>query len=626
MSSWYTFRQVFTLTWVIRGNPRASRPSRVLACDNGHMTQELTMMSCHVLVYLSPGLERGPKFAEAMLFYFGVYRFTVTLVCIIAVSSTVSSSKLVYKSLMGSPSEFPRHVTPSPLDSAVSSRSDMLPWASFGHGQPYLGTFEVDSTDYVTLAVISKTNADLQSMNVKVTDPTRAVVEPSLTTNESIGMDGLAYPTLTVAFLKPMVGQWSLEIAPNSDDVNSVMQAAVLIGYSGPVIWHTSIDSHDLLTGCLINIQAVATDEEGLGARKSGEMPRSLGNAFIDDAVVTLFNPNNTTVVQKMALDLTGEVDGPQFELTIRPTVPGTYRFWTQAFGFFRTGNKSVNFQRSSWMTFCVVEKSVSLTGNAYVHSEYLPLVSDSDSSGCIDTPHFWIAASVNPEPSINPQYRVYAEVWGKHFISGRDVPIAWISGMSDISDDVSSTHSVSLRLDIKWLLKAFAFPPYSLRSVRVEEVDNFISVSTADHITIGLSDSLSDQLKQIIATNGSQLNSCKFPAKPLVSNHSKTESQSGGKLILVHGYCTSELTFPKSQFTDAAFFEDFEQSRTTDEFARLIHDFGDQFESFGLAAHSHGGVASLHLYTYYESGLDKAVRFLKFIVVHCVVAMVTVI
>ncbi|HOP23097.1 MAG TPA: conditioned medium factor, partial [Gammaproteobacteria bacterium] len=39
--------------------------------------------------------------------------------------------------------------------------------------------------------------------------------------------------------------------------------------------------------------------------------------------------------------------------------------------------------------------------------------------------------------------------------------------------------------------------------------------------------------------------------------------------------------------------------------FAQRIRDFGAQFSSFGIVAHSQGGAASLHLYTYYWSGLD---------------------
>ena len=528
---------------------------------------------------------------------------TVCLVLSIALAiGRASSSGIKQKSLMGPPSDFPRYVPPSPFDSAVSSRSLMLPWAAVREGDPYLATFAVDSAEYITVALIS---TKVEALELVVKDASGVVAQPSQSVSEPIGMDGLTYPTLTLAFVKLAIGSWSLEISTDSVDI---IQAAILIGYSGPVVWHTSIDTHELLTGSTVNILAVASDNQGLQERQSGEMPKALENVFIDDASVTLFYPNGTTVVENMQPGESGDISGTSFRLAIRPTVPGTYIMWTSSNGVFRTSNTSVTFQRSSWMTFNIVDKSVSLTGKVQGHSEHLPLISDPESSLCSDKPHFWISASVKTEPSVNPQYRVYAEVWGKHFITGKEVAVAWISGMSDVLHDSPSTGVLSLRLDIIWLLKAWAVPPYSLHQVRVEEIGSFISVSSMDDIPIELSDSLSDQLKKIVSTNGSELNMHLSQSNHCISNNS-TLAKSGRKLILVHGYCTQERTFPESQFTDVAFFEDFKQSRTTDEFARLIHDFGEQFESFGLAAHSHGGVASLHLYTYYESGLDEAVR-----------------
>lgn len=527
----------------------------------------------------------------------------VVLLCSTAglvLSNALATSRPIHKSLMGPPSEFPRYVPPSPFDSAVSSRSLMLPWAAVRDGDPYVATFAVDSSDYITVALISTRVEDLRTV---IRDASGVVARPSQSVNESIGMDGLTHPTVTLVFVKPVVGKWLLEISTDSTDL---IQAAVLIGYSGQVIWHSSVDTHKLLTGSTVNIMAVATDQQGLQERQSGQMPKALKGVFIDEASVTLFDPNGTTVVDNMQPSDSGDSGGTAFSLAFQLTVPGTYIMWTSSSGVFRTDNSLVTFQRSSWMMFNVVDKSVSLTGAVQGHREHLPLISDVKGSLCSDRPHFWITAAVKTEPSVNPQYRVYAEVWGRHFITGKEVAIAWISGMSDVVQDSPSTGTLSLRLDLIWLLKAEAFPPYSLRQVRVEETGSFISVSSMDYIPIVLSNNLSDQLKHIVVTNGSELNMHLSQSNLCTSNNSNA-TKSGGKLILVHGYCSQERTFPESDFTDVAFFEDFKQSRTTDTFARLILEFGEQYESFGLAAHSHGGVASLHLYTYYESGLDKA-------------------
>lgn len=103
-----------------------------------------------------------------------------------------------------------------------------------------------------------------------------------------------------------------------------------------------------------------------------------------------------------------------------------------------------------------------------------------------------------------------------------------------------------------------------------------------------------------------------------------------GGKLVLVHGYCAGQNEFPLSQFENAVHFEDFEQSRTTDEFALKLRQFGDQFPAFSIVrhcwsltmsnkltrsigtqpvqvGHSQGGLAATHLHAYYWSNLENA-------------------
>jgi len=64
-------------------------------------------------------------------------------------------------------------------------------------------------------------------------------------------------------------------------------------------------------------------------------------------------------------------------------------------------------------------------------------------------------------------------------------------------------------------------------------------------------------------------------------------------------------VVWPASQFSNASVFSDPNQNRTNDQFAQLILGFGSPWHDYGIVAHSQGGLASLHLYTYYWSGLD---------------------
>ena len=75
----------------------------------------------------------------------------------------------------------------------------------------------------------------------------------------------------------------------------------------------------------------------------------------------------------------------------------------------------------------------------------------------------------------------------------------------------------------------------------------------------------------------------------------------------MVHGYCSSDDPFTTDEFTNYAVFRDYDQSRDTDEFAQLIDQYArsQDINAYSIVAHSQGGMAALHLLTYYHSGLD---------------------
>lgn len=82
------------------------------------------------------------------------------------------------------------------------------------------------------------------------------------------------------------------------------------------------------------------------------------------------------------------------------------------------------------------------------------------------------------------------------------------------------------------------------------------------------------------------------------------------GARLLVHGYCAGRNPFPTSQFSyDLEFRHSDDNNWSNDLFARRIRDFanGRGLTGCGIVAHSQGGLASLHLWTYYFSCLDNA-------------------
>ena len=101
-----------------------------------------------------------------------------------------------------------------------------------------------------------------------------------------------------------------------------------------------------------------------------------------------------------------------------------------------------------------------------------------------------------------------------------------------------------------------------------------------------------------------------KKPSKEQRERHLGHRRLSGGhKKILVHGYCAAGNPFPVSHFTNAIVFSDpaAPASWSHDQFAVKIDNFADAngLHGCGCIAHSQGGAACLHLYTYYWSCLD---------------------
>ncbi len=189
--------------------------------------------------------------------------------------------------------------------------------------------------------------------------------------------------------------------------------------------------------------------------------------------------------------------------------------------------------------------------------------------------------------------YRAYAQVWGRDQ-RGADVAVAWIGGMV-----TPNQGELNLSLDARWLALAGATGPLELRDLRIEDPNHFVSLAQAKLV------SLQGEIKApAIARDAIVIDDAmtmgERPAQ-LAFNRGV-----GQRLLLVHGYCSGAV-WPAANFTNASTFLDASQNRSHDQFAQLIRNFGNTWNSYGIVAHSQGGAAALHLYNYYWSGLDNA-------------------
>ncbi|MHA7814807.1 MAG: hypothetical protein ACX94C_15600 [Phycisphaerales bacterium] len=182
------------------------------------------------------------------------------------------------------------------------------------------------------------------------------------------------------------------------------------------------------------------------------------------------------------------------------------------------------------------------------------------------------------------------AEVWGRS--DAGMVPVCWLARVCDAER--------SLLLDPQLVSDAGVDPQsIELRRVRLHDVDSMVPTQIIDRIPLGVDAAMDD-------VSGAQ--------SPVhVQYEGTTGSQrgtlpGGHRLLLVHGYCSGGNPFTTSHFSgDIAIFHDPEVSRSHDAFALEIMAQAGSMKSFGVAAHSQGAMAALHLYTYYFSGLDWA-------------------
>lgn len=200
-----------------------------------------------------------------------------------------------------------------------------------------------------------------------------------------------------------------------------------------------------------------------------------------------------------------------------------------------------------------------------------------------------------NYSKSKDDRYRIIAEVWGAN-TKGEMKPVSWISTITGIEKG-----QLNIELDARWMAMAKTSSAFELRNLRIEDADNFIPLVNKENVALNIG---------TLPKSANKSYSGDINQEMLMGIRPKnlTSSKAGGKLMLVHGYCSSDVWGPVAgQFSNSVTFQDFNQNRSHDDFARRIRDYGAQFSSFGIVAHSQGGAASLHLYTYYWSGLDNS-------------------
>jgi len=250
---------------------------------------------------------------------------------------------------------------------------------------------------------------------------------------------------------------------------------------------------------------------------------------------------------------------------------------------------------------FTVAHPSISITGNVRgtLHTHEI-----SQRELIVFTIHVnWVGPDVS--------YRAFAQVWGTGE-NKEEVPVAWISGLVDVQKKkycLFNCHYIQMQLDSRWLELVNAKPPLVLKSISLEELKSFITLSTANSLRVASDDSLTNWSLSLSAENIEIDWEMKEGYNPYRMKKDNTSSETG-TLVLLHGYCAGDNYFPPEHFTDSYVFNRFGQNMLHDEYAReVIKDLDElAITRYSTYGHSQGGAVATHLYTYYMSGLDAVV------------------
>jgi hypothetical protein len=483
-----------------------------------------------------------------------------------------------FKNLAGTIEEIPSMRLPNPATLGTRSKAAMFPISSRNNFQEI--EIPVDSTENFRLMLLSPNG---KSLNLSVALPnddffdlrSEGFARQVKQTDTTYGLDGNQFPAEVFSFdsLKTGVLRVQIELPKN------LLTTGETIGYlvassDSPYRLYSYINTLQTTVGREIGIVSSIFNRKENG--DDGQPAPIVGN--IRESRALIHTPSGETLEFPMADRGNGE-----FQTNFVPGIAGRYSVQIFSKGSTPDGSE---FIRSSEQTFEVAASKAEIETN-------IKTTAIDDLRWRIDLPVSGLKAG---EKTI-----VHAEIWGRD-TDGSEFPVSWFGGMTIAETVGKRAASVSLTLDSRWLAQNSEAKSFVLKNIRLQNPDN--SVVLGEAASLSLPNVRATELaKSFAGIITEDMRQGVRPAK-------YTNDAIGGKLMLVHGYCSGDAwgaAASAGQFTNYVKFLDLNKNRSHDQFANLIKTFGASLPSYGIVAHSQGGAASLHLYTYYWSGLDYA-------------------
>lgn len=476
-----------------------------------------------------------------------------------------------FKQLGGAGDEIDALRLPDPASTGLSSKSAMIP---IREGSQTV-TIPVETADNFRVMMVARGGA---AFDLKVVTPGGEEFDPRLRSafseriETTYGDGSASYPAEIFAFGKIGAGTMRVFIDAPKDAVAGESTVGYLV---------VSSDSPYRLYSFVNTSETIVGGEIGVVAKMFDAVSQSFAGT-IGRAEIEVRSPSGA--VQKIDMfDDGAHADGLAGDGTFGgvfvPREAGKHVAQVEARGTSIAGEE---FLRTGEHLFNVARSRAVFSGDAFARQS--------------DETRFEISLPVG---GVAPGQKIiaHAEVWGE----GSDSPVAWIGGMTVARRGFSPRQSVvPVSIDARWLVRSGEKDGFELRNIRLQDADGTVTLGTKDRIALPKIE-LSESIRS--GYFGEITDDMRTGRRP----ETQVDSAVGGKLMLIHGYCSGGNPFPTSQFSNNIVFNDPNQNRTHDQFANLIRNFGAAYPSFGAVAHSQGGAATLHLYTYYWSGLDYA-------------------
>ena len=524
----------------------------------------------------------------------------VLLVILVAIQPTSSAgdSDVSYKTLQGGPSEFLNFSIPL-KDREDTSSALGLPVVYLSAGLDWKYAFPVDPVDSIVVSVLyaKAQMADLTVMAV-LTAPDGTQPKPDYEEAKPFSLidDTSDAEVLVLQFLHPKPGKWQLVLSIKGPATAKPIKAIAWIAFNNSKVSISAYtDRSDHVVGKDMDMNMMVSDPKRKAIDGcSVPLPNMLRNA-----TMTVTYPDGKKEVHIMYKEKTPGMMGGKF----RPPMAGNYTVQLAVTGVDK--ESGYEFARSLSSTLSVAAPSLNVTGSIFSDLYHHPVTGNEIIP---------IQVGVKWDPQSRDTYRGYAEVYGTGK-GGVSVPVAWVGGLMQVKETSSSSYMLQFELDSRWLILANATLPLTLHNLIFEEIDGFIEVVKVEHILkVSASSPLIAQWRPMMKASEVdityEMRNGYSPYRGKNNKSDDTTANSDGAIVLVHGYCADHPPFPSAHFTNPVVFSDLDRNRNIDTFARLLISFtaNHGLQRFSIVAHSQGGMAALHMLTFYNTPLDGMV------------------